>query len=108
MGVFREHSEIILRRCACKFMKFIQKIGIKCFLNGKPTSKHDKFYVNQPEATQESGECGLKMATFMEQLRATWLKAEIQKGMDDIAAGKVVEGDTVFAALRKQVGVQNR
>lgn len=49
-----------------------------------------------------------KSVAVMEQLRATWLKAEIQKGMDDIAAGNVVEGDTVFAALRKQVGVQNR
>ena len=39
----------------------------------------------------------------LEALHAEWLKTEIQKGIDDITAGKVVDGKAVFAALRKQV-----
>lgn len=31
------------------------------------------------------------------------LKTEIQKGIDDIAAGNVIDGETVFAALRKHI-----
>ena len=40
---------------------------------------------------------------YFETLHSEWLKAEIQKGMDDIAEGNVVDGKAVFAALRKQV-----
>lgn len=40
---------------------------------------------------------------YLEDLHNQWLKAEIQKGIDDIAAGNVIDGKAVFAALRKQV-----
>ncbi len=29
-----------------------------------------------------------------------WLKAEIEKGMDDIAAGRVIDGKVVLAELK--------
>ncbi|SOD23033.1 type II toxin-antitoxin system Phd/YefM family antitoxin [Nitrosomonas ureae] len=40
---------------------------------------------------------------YLEALHNQWLKTEIQKGIDDIAAGNVIDGKAVFAALRKQV-----
>ncbi len=40
---------------------------------------------------------------YLESLHTQWLKTEIQKGIDDIAAGSVIDGRAVFAALRKQV-----
>lgn len=40
---------------------------------------------------------------YLENLHRQWLKAEIQKGIDDVEAGNVIDGKAVFAALRKQV-----
>ena len=40
---------------------------------------------------------------YLEALHSQWLKTEIQKGIDDIAAGNVKDGRAVFTALRKQV-----
>ncbi len=40
---------------------------------------------------------------YLENVHQQWLKAEIQKGMDDITAGNIADGKDVFAALRKQV-----
>ncbi len=40
---------------------------------------------------------------YLEAIHGEWLKTEIQKGMDDIAAGNIMDGKAVFAALRKQV-----
>lgn len=74
----REFGELLLR---------IQKEPIGINKNGKPVavviSARDYEYI--------------------EQLRSDWLKAEIQKGMDDIAAGNVIDEEIVFATLRKQV-----
>jgi len=36
-------------------------------------------------------------------LNEDWLKAEMQKGMDDIKAGRVVEGKDVMQRLRDRV-----
>lgn len=41
---------------------------------------------------------------YFESLHNKWLKAEIKKGADDIAAGRVIDGKSVIAGLRKQVG----
>lgn len=40
---------------------------------------------------------------YLEALHRHWLKTEIQKGIDDISAGNIIDGKAVFAALRKQV-----
>lgn len=74
----REFGEMLLR---------IQKEPIGINKNGKPVA----VVVSASDYK------------YLEQLRSDWLKAEIQKGMDDIAAGNIIDGKTVFAALRKQV-----
>ena len=74
----REFGELLLR---------VQKEPVGINRNGKPVavvlSARDYEYI--------------------EQLRSDWLKAEIQKGMDDIASGNVIDGEIVFANLRQQV-----
>ena len=74
----REFGEMLLR---------IQKEPIRINKNGKPVAVV----------------ISARDYEFIEQQRADWLKAEIHKGMADIAAGNVLDGKTVFAALRKQV-----
>ncbi|MFZ1989688.1 MAG: type II toxin-antitoxin system Phd/YefM family antitoxin [Alphaproteobacteria bacterium] len=39
----------------------------------------------------------------IEALKLLWLKAEIQKGYDSIAAGRVIDGKTAFKLLRERI-----
>ena len=39
----------------------------------------------------------------IEALKLKWLKVEIQKGLDDIAAGRVVDGEEAFKMLRARI-----
>jgi prevent-host-death family protein len=36
-------------------------------------------------------------------LKAQWLQAELQKGLDDLQAGRVADGQAVIERLRKRV-----
>jgi len=36
-------------------------------------------------------------------LKAEWLQSELQKGMDDLQAGRVTDGQAVIERLRKRV-----
>ena len=40
----------------------------------------------------------------MEALKLASLRAEIDKGLDDIAAGRTVDGEEAFKALRERIG----
>lgn len=39
----------------------------------------------------------------LEALREAWLKTELQKGIDDIQAGRVADGHAVLSRLRKRL-----
>ena len=74
----REFGEVLLK---------VQKEPVAINKNGKPVA------VMISAADYE----------ILVSLNEDWLKAEMQKGMDDIKAGRVVEGKDVMQRLRDRV-----
>lgn len=74
----REFGDLLLKA---------QQAPIEINKNGKPVA----VVVSSDEYQQ------------LQTLKEIQLKAELQKGLDDIAAGRVQDGETVIANLRKRV-----
>jgi prevent-host-death family protein len=71
----REFGELLMK---------VQKAPVQIHKNGKPVAV--VFSADDYEAIQQN--------------QKEWLRFELQRGLDDLEAGRVVSGDVVFKELR--------